>query len=699
MRVKRLAFGLVLLVLAIPMLGSDCGPGLGWEADLAAAKVYVTPRWSTDGSRLVFDGSGSIYGYDSYTVSSDGTGLVPLSVDRDEYEADATPDISPDGDWIVFAKIEGGGFSGSRDWDIRISRADGTEQETLTSNSATDIHPVFSPDGGRIAWISGRHLHVMDRDGSDKESIAPSIWAAGLPPQWSPDGSRIAFVALEEREQPERGARHYRYRHFLYVVSPDGSGLQRLSESAKSPPSWSPDGKKLAFGYPLDLVQDALYTINADGSESQEVISFPRREQGWAVSNVSWSPDGSKILFNSSAITVDGAVLWQYPSYRSSSWSPNGERIAVQTEWVFFDMAPDGTDRRLLWTESAVAGNGEGLPDAPPVVVDFREAAGAYDDYAAPGECESSAAHGETVDECKALLKVAAKLSANPPLDWDPQKPLNQWEGLEVRQGNDGSLEVVSLELALRFLTGVIPPELASLPGLTNIDLQLNWLTGGIPPELSSLVHLSEIYVSNNKLGGPISPQLGELPALRQVHLSDNYFTGPLPPELGSFAVLGYLDASNNDLTGPLPPEMGQLSLLEFLDLSFNQIDGPIPPEWGGMRRLSRLILEGNALNDHIPSELGNLSNLRELILSGNELTGPIPGEVVARPSLGILELSNNRLTGPLPLELTQTDYMKVRLNDISLDGCLGPEWDEFLDRTYNDHIDDDYCDEGTPEP
>ena len=83
MRVKRLAFGLVLLVLAIPMLGSDCGPGLGWEADLAAAKVYVTPRWSTDGSRLVFDGSGSIYGYDSYTVSSDGTGLVPLSVDRD----------------------------------------------------------------------------------------------------------------------------------------------------------------------------------------------------------------------------------------------------------------------------------------------------------------------------------------------------------------------------------------------------------------------------------------------------------------------------------------------------------------------------------------------------------------------------------------------------------------------------------------
>jgi TolB protein len=87
---------------------------------------------------------------------------------------------------------------------------------------------------------------------------------------WSPDGNEIAFVSTRF------SAAGY---SSIYVMNADGSGVTRLTygNSCYESPSWSKDGKRIAFastlggdptdcGYPNDI-----YVMNADGGSSTVV--------------------------------------------------------------------------------------------------------------------------------------------------------------------------------------------------------------------------------------------------------------------------------------------------------------------------------------------------------------------------------------------------------------------------------------------
>ena len=227
--------------------------------------------------------------------------------------------------------------------------------------------------------------------------------------------------------------------------------------------------------------------------------------------------------------------------------------------------------------------------------------------------------------------------------NWLTDTPLGDWYGVEV----DSQGRVIGLRMAVwvdtedggreklgNGLTGVIPPELGSLPHLRVLDLSHNQLEGPIPPELGSLSSLTWLSLWGNQLTGPIPPELGRLSSLTWLSLSGNQLTGPIPPELGRLSSLTWLSLSGNQLTGPIPPELGRLSNLTWLSLSGNQLTGPIPPELGRLSSLTWLSLSGNQLTGPIPPELGRLSSLTWLSLSGNQLTGPIPPELGRLSSL-----------------------------------------------------------------
>ena len=67
----------------------------------------------------------------------------------------------------------------------------------LTYNDALDQTPVWSPDGERIAFVSGGNLnsdiYVMNADGSGITRLTHNNDASIRRPAWSPDGERIAF--------------------------------------------------------------------------------------------------------------------------------------------------------------------------------------------------------------------------------------------------------------------------------------------------------------------------------------------------------------------------------------------------------------------------------------------------------------------------------------------------------------------------
>jgi Tol biopolymer transport system component len=105
----------------------------------------------------------------------------------------------------------------------------------------------------------------------------------------------------------------------VFVIHPDGSGLDRLTDSAGQDgwPSWSRDGALIAFSSTRDdhgqLGQDGplyeIFVMSPDGSGQARVSGEPGQL-------MTWSPDGGFILVANYGYVVrpDGSGLWTLPA-------------------------------------------------------------------------------------------------------------------------------------------------------------------------------------------------------------------------------------------------------------------------------------------------------------------------------------------------------------------------------------------------
>jgi hypothetical protein len=196
---------------------SSGGPSIDW------------PRWSPDGSKLIF--SVTIYGAEAHTlidsINADGTGFKTLVTIPGPHLIFSFPSYSPDGSKITFfAPAAGGGVQ------IDVANADGSDVHAITS--PTEIEPEeqprFSPDGTKIAFSGclpepldlefNQRIYTVNVDGSDLTELthgyeADEEWA--FEPEWTPDGSKIVYAY-------ELGNTSKLQKYELYVVNADGSG-------------------------------------------------------------------------------------------------------------------------------------------------------------------------------------------------------------------------------------------------------------------------------------------------------------------------------------------------------------------------------------------------------------------------------------------------------------------------------------------
>ena len=285
------------------------------------------------------------------------------------------------------------------------------------------------------------------------------------------------------------------------------------------------------------------------------------------------------------------------------------------------------------------------------------------------------------VADCEALLASRDTLRGSRSLNWSEHVPIDNWQGIEVRDnrvvrisprdlhlsgtipaelGSVSSLKYISL--GGNELTGEIPAELGSISSLIGLSFWDNDLTGQIPAELGNLANLRWLNLYGNSLTGNIPAELGRLSNLRELSISNNQLTGGIPAELGNLANLEELRLYGNHLQGVVPKEFGKLSNLRQLYVGHNQLTGGIPAELENLSNLETLSLRDNRLEGEIPAELGNLSNLRSLTLDRNQLTGEIPAELASLSNLQTLWLYGNQLTGEIPAELGKLSNL-VSLN------------------------------------
>src|SRR2546427_10970660 len=99
-------------------------------------------------------------------------------------------------------------FTSDRDGNLEIylMNPDGTNQTRLTNNSIVDDHPMWSPDGTKLAFVSQREaggfaIFQMNMDGTNRVEITPlsnfvnatPYGGVGFSMIWSSDGRKIAF--------------------------------------------------------------------------------------------------------------------------------------------------------------------------------------------------------------------------------------------------------------------------------------------------------------------------------------------------------------------------------------------------------------------------------------------------------------------------------------------------------------------------
>ncbi|MFB7496638.1 amidohydrolase family protein [Streptomyces sp. NPDC056161] len=205
------------------------------------------------------------------------------------------PSWAPDGRSVLYA------YDGGPDGDglLCVHRhwlADGRDEVLATGGR---INPVLSPDGSRLACHdSAGDLLVRDLGTGAERTLATPLGANGLPgrPSWSPDGRYLAFC---DRNRLNRRFREgYNLIRVVDVRTGEWTAHQpaphaSLSDRGTSGPAWSPDGSAMAF-----VMESALWTlpVGPDGTPAGE----PRRLTDEAADHPSWSGDSRTLLYGSS---------------------------------------------------------------------------------------------------------------------------------------------------------------------------------------------------------------------------------------------------------------------------------------------------------------------------------------------------------------------------------------------------------------
>ena len=269
----------------------------------------------TSDGRIRFLRTGSDKQTQSLVMNADGTNQTEVR-DFNGFDYGVW---SPDGTKVIFA------MHGDKTA-FHLANADGSNQITLPFIGGNFD---WSPDSKKIVYqktgdLQKTDIFIYSLDTGKTENITNDL-AFDADPSFSPDGKKIAFASLRDGNAE------------IYLMNSDGSAVQRLTNHPAwdTHPVFSPDGTQIAFPSDRDNENSNLYLMRTDGSDIRRLTDWQANE---TVDPGCWSPDGTRIAFTSDRNGNNDIFVINAETYRP--------RIVVADETSdlqFPSFSPDGT--------------------------------------------------------------------------------------------------------------------------------------------------------------------------------------------------------------------------------------------------------------------------------------------------------------------------------------------------------------------
>ncbi len=256
-----------------------------------------------------------------FTIRADATGRRQLTFEGDS----GLPSWLPDGGQLFSTSIRRDPTTQELRPGAWVMDADGANQrEILPYAMAAD----GSPDGTQIAYVSAQEggIWTADADGNNPVQLTlPASGASQIHPTWSWDGTRIAYVHVEPDTASAAGFHPEIWvmnadgtnKHQLTVADPDNldaNGNKINTAHDANAPDWSPTDERIAFWSGEEGCCGQIWVINADGTGRKQLTEAPLvAGRGVSANNddPAWSPDGNKILFSTNRSgTAPGHEMW-----------------------------------------------------------------------------------------------------------------------------------------------------------------------------------------------------------------------------------------------------------------------------------------------------------------------------------------------------------------------------------------------------
>ncbi|HEV8696135.1 MAG TPA: hypothetical protein VGQ89_00470 [Candidatus Limnocylindrales bacterium] len=217
-----------------------------------------------------------------------------------------------------FGPAANGVVAYSAEGDIYVADPTTGDARTIVGGSETDLRPIFSPDGTKIAFerqveAGGGlgHLYVARSDGSapiqvTTEPLLVTESGVGDPYQFSPDG-RSLVVAAQRGGDPSA----------LFLVATDGTGDRKLDLGSVSekvrwvtePTFRPPDGAEISF---VGTDQDpsdggpGVFAVNVATGRVRAIVEADSTHE---LDLATWSPDGTALSYATWDATVGGLTV------------------------------------------------------------------------------------------------------------------------------------------------------------------------------------------------------------------------------------------------------------------------------------------------------------------------------------------------------------------------------------------------------